>query len=64
MTTSHLDILRVSESHLRGCAKKKVDGVEMVYSGITEGRVEGGVAVLISENLSVCAKEWRCMNEG
>ena len=35
----------------------------MMYSGVTEGRVKGGVAVLISENSSVCAKEWRCVNE-
>ena len=58
-----LDILGVSEAHLRGWREKEVDGVEMVYSGITEGRVKGGVVVLISENLSVCVKEWRCTNE-
>ena len=28
----------------------------MMYSGVN-------VAVLISENSSVCAKEWRCVNE-
>ena len=55
--------MRVSKAHLRGCSEKEVDSVEMVYSGVTEGRVKGSVAVLISENLSVCAKEWRCMNE-
>ena len=27
----------------------------MVYSGVTEGRVKGGIVVLISENLNVCA---------
>ena len=63
MKKYHLDILGVSKAHLRGCGEKRVDSVEMVYSGITEGRVNGGVAVLISENLSICAKEWRCMNE-
>ena len=63
MTKYRLDILGVSEAHLRGCGEKEVDGVEMVYSGVTEGRVKGGVAVLISENLKVCAKEWRCVNE-
>ena len=63
MKKYHLDILGVSEAHLRGCGEKEVDGVEMVYSGVTEGRVKGGVAVLISENFKVCAKEWRCVNE-
>ena len=58
-----LDILGVSEAHLRGCGEKEVDGVEVVYSGVTEGRVKGSVALLISENLSVGAKEWRCVNE-
>ena len=63
MNEYHLDILTVSEARLRGCDEKKVDGVEMVCSGVTEGRVKGGVAVLISENLKVCAKKWRCVNE-
>ena len=35
----------------------------IVYLGITEGRVKGGMAVLILENLRAFAKEWRCMNE-
>ena len=63
MKKYRLEILGVSEAHLRGCGEKEVDGVEMVYSGITEGRVKGGVAVLILENLKVCAKEWRYVNE-
>ena len=63
MKKYRLGILGVSEAHLRGSGEKEVDGVEMVYSGVTEGRVKGGVAVLISEKLSVCAKEWRCVNE-
>ena len=54
MKKYRLDILGVSEAHLRGCGEKEVDGVEMVYSGVTEGRVKGGVAVLISVNLKVC----------
>ena len=63
MKKYRLDILGVSEAHLRGCGEKEVDGVEVVYSGVTEGRVKGGVAVLISENLSIGVKEWRCVNE-
>ena len=63
MKKYRLDILGVSEAHLRGCGEKEVDGVEVVYSGVTEERVKGGVAVLISENLSVGVKEWRCVNE-
>ena len=35
-----LDILGVSEAQLRGWCEKEVDGVEMVYSGVTEGRVK------------------------
>ena len=57
MKKYRLDILGISEAHLRGCGEKEVDGVEVVYSGVTEGRVKGSVAVLISENLSVGAKE-------
>ena len=33
-----LDILGVSEAYLRGCGEKEVDGVEMVYSGVTVKR--------------------------
>ena len=35
-----LDILEVSEAHLRGCGEKEVDSVKMVYSGVMEGRVK------------------------
>ena len=63
MKKYRLDILGVSEALWRGCGEKEVDGVEMVYSGVTEGRVKGSVAVLILENLKVCVKEWRCVNE-
>ena len=63
MKKYRLDILGVSEAHLRGCGETEVDGVEVVYSGVKEGRVKGGVVVLISEKLSVGVKEWRCVNE-
>lgn len=43
------------QSPLERMREKEVDGVETVYSGVTEGRVKGNVAVLISENVSVCA---------
>ena len=35
----------------------------IVYSGVVEGRAKGGVAILISERLSSCLKEWKCKNE-
>ena len=35
----------------------------MVYSGVVEGRAKGGVAILISERLSSCLKEWKYKNE-
>ena len=40
MKKYRLDILGVREAHLRGWHQKEVDGVEMVYSGVTEGRVK------------------------
>ena len=53
----------VSKAHLQGCGEKEVGSAVMIYSGVTEGRVKGSVAVLLSENLRECAKELKCLNE-
>ena len=36
--------------HLRGCGEKQVGEAAMVFSGVVEGRVKGGVAIMISES--------------
>ena len=54
-----LDILEVSEAHLRGCGEKEVGGRVIVYLGAIEGRVKGSMTVLISENIGAWALEWR-----
>ena len=53
----------VSKAHLQGCGEKEVGSAVMIYSGVTEGRVKGSVAVLLSKNLRECVKEWKCVNE-
>ena len=63
MKKYRLDILGVSETHLRGSRQRAVGSMVMVYSGFVEGRAKGGVAILISEQLSSCLKEWKCENE-
>ena len=63
MKKYRLDILGVSETHLRGNGQREVGSMVMVYSGVVEGRAKGGVAILISEQLSSCLKEWKCENE-
>ena len=63
MKKYRLDILGISETHLRGSGQRAVGSMVMVYSGVVEGRAKGGVAILISEWLSSCLKEWKCKNE-
>ena len=43
MKEYRLDILGVSETHLRSCDEKQVGEAEMVFSGV----LEGGVAIII-----------------
>ena len=51
MKKYRLDILGVSETHLRGSGQRDVSSMVMAYSGVVEGGAKGGVAILISERL-------------
>ena len=36
----------------------------MIYSGVSEGRAKGGVAVIISAKSKDCLSEWMCVRCG
>ena len=63
MEKYRLSVLGVSETHLKGCGEKETGGAVMVYSGVTEGRAKGGVALIIADEMRDCLKEWQCMSE-
>ena len=35
----------------------------MVFSGVVKGRAKGGEAIMFSEKLRCCVKEWKCESE-
>lgn len=49
MNKYRLDILGVSKTHLRGYGERQVGEAAMVSSGVMEGIVKGGVAVVVRE---------------
>ena len=63
MKKYRLEVLSLSETHLRGCGEREIGKSVMIYSGVSEGRVKGGVAVIISEESRRYVKEWMCVNE-
>ena len=63
MKKYRLSVLWVSETHLKGCGEKETGGAVMVYSGVTEGRAKGGVALIIAGEMRDCLKEWQCVSE-
>ena len=58
-----LNVLGVSEGKMRGNGMKTVDGMTCVYSGVQQGRAKAGVAIYMVEELAMCIKEWKCINE-
>ena len=58
-----LEVLGLSEMHLRGCGEREIGESVMIYSGVSKGRVKGGVAVIISGESRQYAKEWMCANK-
>ena len=60
-TSVHLDCLPPDQ--VCGCGERQVGGAAMVFSGVVEGRVKGGVVIMISEELRGCVKEWKCESE-
>ena len=63
MKKYRLSVLGVSETHLKGCGEKAIGDAVMVYSGVSEGRAKGGVAVIIAGEMRYCLKEWQCVSE-
>ena len=63
MKKYRLDVLGVSEGKMRGNGMKTVDGMTCVYSGVQQGRAKAGVAIYMVEELAMCIKEWKCINE-
>ena len=63
MKKYRLEVLGLSETHLRGCGEREIGESVMIYSGVSEGRVKGGVAVIISGESRRYVKEWMCVNE-
>lgn len=54
MNKYRLDSLGVSKTHLRGCGERQVGEAAMVFSGVMEGIVKGGVAVVVREVEVLC----------
>ena len=63
MKKYRLEVLGLSETHLRGCGEREIGESVMIYSGVSEGRVKGGVAVIISGESRRYVKERMCVNE-
>ena len=53
MKKYRLDILGVSEAHLRRSGQKVLRSTVMEYSAIVEGRAKGGVAIMF-HRFNVC----------
>ena len=64
MKSYHLEVLGVSETRLMGCDEWEIGEAVMIYSGVSEGRAKGGVAVIVSAESKDCLSEWMCVNEG
>ena len=63
MKKYRLEMLGVSETKARGNGEKAIGDVRCVFSGVQAGRARAGVAVLLSERLGRCLKEWKCVDE-
>ena len=63
MKKYRLEVLGLSETHLRGCGEREIGESVMIYSGVSEGRVKSGVALIISGESRRCLREWMCVNE-
>ena len=52
-------MLGVSETKARRNGEKAIGDVRRVSLGVQTGRARAGVAVLLSERLNRCLKEWK-----
>ena len=57
MKTYRPEVLGVNETKVRGNGVKQIGGVVCVYSGVQEGRVKGGVAILLSMSFGAFLKK-------
>ena len=48
---------------MKGCSEREIGEAVMIYSGVSEGRAKGGVAVIVSAESKDCLSEWMCVNE-
>ena len=42
---------------------KETGGAKYVFSGVTEGRANCGVGIIVAERLANCVRSWRCISE-
>ena len=63
MKKYQLEVLEVGETKVRGNRMKQIGDVSCVFSGVQEGRVKGGVVILLSEKFDGSLKEWKCVDE-
>ena len=63
MKSYRLEVLGVSETRLKACGEREIGEVVMIYSGVSEGRAKGGVAVIVSAESKDCLSEWMCVKE-
>lgn len=59
MKKNRLKMLGVSETKARRNGEKAIGDVRRVSLGVQTGRARAGVAVLLSERLDRCLKEWK-----
>ena len=57
MKSYRLEVLGVSETRLKGCGEQEIGEAVMIYSGVSEGRAKGGVAVIVSAESKDCLSE-------
>ena len=59
-----LEILGVSETKMKGNGSKAGRQRKMHFHvGIEEGRAKAGVAIFMSEWVSQCLREWKCVSK-
>ena len=63
MKRYNLDILGLSEVKARGNSTKEINRAKYMYAGVTEGRVKGGVWIIVAERLANFVKSWRCISD-
>ena len=63
MKKYRLEVLGVSETKVRGNGMKQIGDASCIFRCGGEGRVKGGVAILLSEKFGGHLKDWKCVDE-